>query len=197
MNFIDTAKAYIKQGFSVIPVNSRKNPSIPKWGLYQVRPMTDSEIEKYFKDCYGIALLCGGKSRVVAIDFDLKYDLTGTLFNRYKELVPNKLLKKMYVQTTMNGGYHFVFKAPKSKLFGNEKLASRGTTPYERDKTYKAAFRDPETRDKATKVAYNDKSRVLIETRSGNEKAAGGYVLVYPTVGYKKCIWKNSRNNRK
>ena len=189
-DFREEAKRYIEAGFSVIPVNERKNPSIPKWGLYQVRVMTDKEIEKYFSDCFGIALLCGGKWGVVAIDFDLKYDLTGNVYDRYKEIVPNELLKKMYVQTTKNQGYHFAFKAPNTRMFGNEKLASRQTTAYERDLTYKEAFNDPETRDKAYKIMYNDKSRVLIETRSGNKEAAGGYILVAPTEGYKRIFGK-------
>jgi hypothetical protein len=59
-DFREEAKKYIEAGYSVIPVNERKNPSIPKWGLYQIRVMTDNEIDKYFANCFGIALLCGG-----------------------------------------------------------------------------------------------------------------------------------------
>ena len=184
------AKQFINAGYSVIPVNSTKNPSIPKWGLYQVRVMKDEEIERYFKDCYGIALLCGGPWRVVGLDFDLKYDLTGTLWDRYKKEIPKEILEKMYVQTTKNKGFHMAFKAPSEKLVGNEKLAARGTTAYERDETYREAFNDPETRDKATKIADKDRSRVLIETRSGSNKAAGGYIVISPTEGYKKVFGK-------
>src|SRR5690606_5045467 len=149
-----------------------KQPAISRWGVFQITAMTNEEVEKYFKDCWGIALLCGGKWRVVGLDFDLKYDLTGTLFNRFKKELPKELLKKMYVQTTMNKGYHFVFRAPNTRLRGNQKLASRATTPYERDETYRDAFDDPKTRDKATKIAHGDKSRVLIETRSGTKEVA-------------------------
>jgi hypothetical protein len=185
-DFRDRAKKWIEKGYSVIPVNSRKNPSIPRWGVYQTRTMTNDEIEQYFKDTFGIALLCGGKWGVVGLDFDLKYDLTETLFERYKEIVPKEILKKMFVQKTKNDGYHFIFKAPASRMFSNQKLASRYTTAYERDRTYREAFADPETRDKATKIAHNDKSRILIETRSGSKEAAGGYVLISPTEGYSR-----------
>ena len=189
-DFRKIAKQYIDAGFAVIPVNARKNPSIAKWGIYQIRTMTDKEIEKHFINTFGIALLCGGRWRVVAIDFDLKYDLTSTVWDRFKELAPTELLKKMFVQSTMNDGYHLIFKAPSTRLFGNEKLASRYTTAYERDVTYRESFNDPKTRDIASKIAYNDKSRILIETRSGSIEAAGGYVLICPTEGYSKIYGK-------
>lgn len=190
MDLIKKAKQFVDAGYSVIPVNSTKNPAIPQWGIFQVRAMTHEEIEKYFKGAWGIALLCGGEWGVVGLDFDLKYDLTNTLFDRYKEKVPNSLLKKMYVQTTKNQGYHLAFKAPASRLTGNKKLASRGTTAYERDNTYRQAFDCPSTRDMATKIAHNDKSRVLIETRSGSPTTAGGYILIAPTQGYTKVFGK-------
>jgi hypothetical protein len=179
------ARKYIAGGFSVIPVTSSKNPAVAKWGQFQARVMKEWEITKYFKDAFGIGLLCGGKWRVVGLDFDLKYDLTGTLWERFREKLPNKIASRMWAQTTKNGGYHLVFKAPATKLVGNEKLACRETTAYERDKTYRESFDDPETRDKATKIADNDRSRVLIETRSGTKEAAGGYIVIAPTEGYK------------
>lgn len=183
-NYIKIAKKYSRSGYSVIPVTSEKVPAIRDWSTFQVRTMTEVECEKYFKDCFGIALLCGGSKGVTGLDFDIKYDLTGDLFERFKEEVPKKLLKKMYVQSTKNGGYHMLFSC--SKVEPNQKLASRYTTCYEKDWTYKEAFKKEETRDIALKIAINDKSRVLIETRGGKEKVSGGYVLMAPTPGYEK-----------
>lgn len=190
MDYRKQAKQFIDAGFSVIPVNETKQPAISRWGVFQITVMTNEEVDKHFKDCWGIALLCGGPWRVVALDFDLKYDLTETLFDRYKKEIPKELLKKMYVQTTMNKGYHFAFRAPATRLRGNEKLASRSTTAYERDQTYRDAFDDPNTRDKATKIANNDRSRVIVETRSGSKDVAGGYILVSPTPNYNKVYGK-------
>lgn len=181
-NIIDIAKKYSKAGFSVIPVTSEKVPAIKEWGRFQTRPMTDSECEQYFKNCWGIALLMGGAKKCSAIDFDLKYDLTGDLFSKYKEATPQELLKKMYVQSTKNDGFHFVFSC--KKVEGNQKLASRHTTEYEKHHTYMEAFNDPKTRSKALKIALNDRSRVLIETRGGTEQVSGGYVLIPPSPGY-------------
>lgn len=181
-NYIRTAKAYSKEGYSVIPVTSEKVPAIRNWGIWQTRPMTDIECEQHFQDCFGIALLMGGTKRLTAIDFDLKYDLSTDLFDRFKKSLPVELLKKMYVQTTKNGGYHFVFSSP--IVEPNQKLASRYTTADEKHQTYIKAYQDPQNKDKALKMALNDKMRVLIETRGGSNTICGGYVLISPTSGY-------------
>jgi hypothetical protein len=181
-NYIDLAKAYSRKGYSVIPTTSEKVPAIRNWGIWQTRPMTEEECEQHFKDCYGIALLMGGVKRLTAIEFDLKYDLSADLFDRFKSTLPNELLKRMYVQTTKNRGFHFVFSSP--VVEPNQKLASRHTTADEKHQTYMHAFQDPKNKDKALKMALNDKMRVLIETRGGSNAICGGYVLVAPTPGY-------------
>lgn len=187
-DYIRTAKAYSKEGYSVIPVTSEKVPAIRNWGIWQTKPMTEAECEQHFKDCYGIALLMGGTKRLTAIDFDLKYDLSADLFNRFKKALPVELLSKMYVQTTRNGGYHFVFSSP--IVEPNQKLASRYTTADEKHQTYMKAYQDPKNKDKALKMALNDKMRVLIETRGGSSTVCGGYVLISPTTGYKHLYGK-------
>lgn len=182
---IEIAKQYSHHGFSVIPVSpTTKNPTIGDWIKFQTRPMTDIECEKYFKGATGIALLCGGKKRVFALDFDTKYDLSGDLWERYKEMIPVEILKKLMCQKTQSGGYHLLAMIPESRIRGNEKLASRYTTAYEKHQTYLDSYRAPKTRDKALKVASNDKYRVLVETRGGTPTACGGYVLMAPTKGY-------------
>lgn len=183
-NYVAIAKKYSEAGYSVIPVTSNKNPAIREWKEFQERPMTDKECEKYFRDCYGIALLCGIKN-VTALDFDLKYDLSGDLFDRFKEKIPKDLLKKMFVQSTKSGGYHFAFSC--TKVEGSKKLASRYTTAFETHSTYMENFNDPLTRDKALKIASNDKTRVLIETRG-----VGGYICISPTPNYNKVYGKLS-----
>ena len=182
MNYVEIAKKYCKAGFSVIPVTANKVPAIKEWKQFQTRPMTDGECEKYFKNCYGIALLCG-VNNVTALDFDLKYDLSLDIFDRFKSKIPKDLLKKMYVQTTKSGGFHFVFTC--QTLENNQKLACRYTTSYERHITYMENFQNPLTRDKALKIASNDKARVLIETRG-----KGGYICINPTPNYKKVYGK-------
>ena len=181
--FIEIAKSYSKAGFSVIPINQDKNPAIRSWQEFQNRPMTEQECEKHFLKCHGFALLGGTQKNITFLDFDLKYSLTSDFFDRYKALIPNELLSKMYVQKTRNNGFHFAFMC--DKVENNQKLASRYTTPLEKHETYLESFNNPKTRDKALRIASLDSVRVLIETR-GN----GGYCLMSPTKGYEHVYGK-------
>ena len=183
-NYIKLAQTYSKAGFSVIPVSVTKIPTIREWREYQNRPMTSDECEKYFDNAHGIALLCGGKNHLTAIDMDLKNDLSGDLYERFKKRVPNNILKKMYVQKTQNGGYHFVFSCP-DKIEPNQKFASRFTTADERHQVYIENFENPLTKDKALKIASNYISLVTIESRG-----EGGYICIAPTKGYEHVYGK-------
>ena len=185
-DFVKLAKAYSNEGYSVIPVGTNKVPTIKGWREFQKRVMTDEECELNFSKAYGMALICGGVNNITALDFDLKYDFSGDLIDRYKAKIPRSLLKKMFVQKTQSGGYHFVFSCPHI-LEGNQKLASRFTTADEKHRTYIEYFENPITKNKALKVASNDTSRVLIETRGD-----GGYILISPTKGYEKIYGKIS-----
>lgn len=182
----ETAKQYIKNGLWVIPITSMKQPSISNWTELQTRPMTEKEIEKSFKKCHGMALLMGGSPRLFAVDFDLKYaDHTHpNLYEDIKNKIPREILEKTYVQKTVNGGYHWIYKVPKNCLFGNEKFANRYTTFAEKMKIFKEYSEDPKTRDDSFKIACNYKSLVLVESRSGSEERCGGYALMPPTPGY-------------
>jgi hypothetical protein len=181
-NYIELSKKYSKAGYSVIPVTSEKIPAIRDWSQFQTRPMTEKECENYFSNSWGIALLMGGSKKTTAVDFDLKYDLSGDLFDRYKKALPEDLLRKMFVQTTKNKGYHFIFSS--DVVEPNQKLASRYTTEYEKHNTYMEAFNDTKTRSKALKIASNDKVRVLLETRGGSTTVSSGYVVMSPSPGY-------------
>lgn len=181
--FIEIAKSYSEAGFSVIPINQDKNPAIRSWQEFQNRPMTEQECEEHFKKCHGFALLGGTQKNITFLDFDLKYSLTSDFFDRYKALIPNELLSKMYVQKTRNNGFHFAFMC--DKVENNQKLASRYTTPFEKHETYLESFNSPKTRDKALRIASLDSVKVLIETRGH-----GGYCLMSPTKGYEHVYGK-------
>lgn len=179
------AKGYARKGFSTIPVDAHKQPAIFSWNKYQTKPMTDAEIdEAYEKDnVFGIALLTGGTNKITAIDFDLKYDLTETLFNEYKRKIPVELLKKMLVHTTKNDGFHFIFQC--DIIEGNQKLAQRETNDKEVYDAFKREVKIVGVK-KAMEIAIRDKVRVLIETRGGEAQKSGGYVVIPPTEGYTK-----------
>jgi len=136
-----------------IPVEN-KRPTVLNW-------QTSTE---EFEITGDRGLVCGILSdKVEAIDFDSKYDLTGTLFNRYCEMVKSYdplVLKSLTVQKTANSGYHLIYRC--ETIEGNLKLASRPVTTEEK-------LKDPHL-----------KCMVLIETRG-----EGGQIVVEPTHGYK------------
>jgi hypothetical protein len=188
-DFRDLARQYIKNNLWVIPVNANKQPSIKNWKDLQTRPMSEIEIEKYFKKCFGIALLCGGKPKVELIDWDLKYDLSGDFYDRVKKDIPDEIKRKVFLQSTKNKGFHWIYKLEEISMSGNQKLACRYTTAYEKHQVYLEHFKNPINRDNAMKIAINDSSRVLCETRGGTIDFCGGYGLIAPTNGY-EVIYK-------
>ena len=122
-------------GLQFIPVDEAKRPIPKAW---------QTTIKKYdLTNVVGVGLVCGEPSgSVEALDFDLKYDLTNTLFDRYKREISaldKNLLKKVVVQKTRSGGFHFIYRC--SKLGGNTKLARRPTTDEEKQETYERTYK--------------------------------------------------------
>ncbi|HYH13676.1 MAG TPA: bifunctional DNA primase/polymerase [Flavisolibacter sp.] len=169
------------EGLQFIPVDKTKKPIPANWQK-TAKQYDLSNVE-------GVGLVCGTLSgNVQAIDFDLKYDITGKLYEHFKRLVNENfpdLLKRMVVQKTKNGGFHWIFRC--DTVEGNLKLASRFTSETEKQATYKATYDleidkhgDKEKAELiASKAAKNDKVRVLIETRG-----EGGQIVCWPTDGY-------------
>jgi len=134
----------------LIPINEKKIPLVKEWQTSTV---------KHELNGYGVGLVCG-HDNIEAIDIDLKYDLTGTLFERYKRAIndlDNTLLNKLVVQKTVSNGYHFVYKCV--TIEGNKKLANRPANDQEK--------------------LTGEKVKVLIETRG-----IGGYIAIVPTPKY-------------
>lgn len=168
-----------------IPINEKKIPIVKGWQT--------SRNKHDLTKCYGVGLVCGKSSEfegamMEVIDIDLKYDISGTLFTRFKNLIhemDSELLKKIVVQKTRSGGYHFIYRC--NKIEGNLKLANRPTTEQERQETYKETYEkeslagktDEDAKKVAEKSSANDKVRVLLETRG-----LGGYIAIAPTQGY-------------
>ena len=109
----------------LIPINEKKVPLVKDW---------QSSSEEFELNGYGVGLVCGKLSdNIEAIDIDLKYDLTGTLLQRYSDEIKNispELLSKLVVQKTVSGGYHFIYRC--NTIEGNKKLAQREATEQEK-----------------------------------------------------------------
>jgi hypothetical protein len=182
-DYIKIAKKWSKAGYSVIPVNSEKNPAISVWIQFQRRPMTPEECELHFKDVWGIALLMGTDKKLTALDLDLKYSLDKFFLGNYKKKLGKKLLSQFYVQSTKNKGMHFVFSS--DKIENNMKLASRETSPEEKNEVYVDNYENLRTRGKALKIAMHYKSLAFLETRG-----EGGYIVMAPSPGYESIYGK-------
>ncbi len=174
-----------------MPVLENKRPIHTQW------EKTKKQYD--FSNAKAIGLVCGSISgNVEAIDIDLKYDITGTLYEDYKKAINDidkTILSKLVVQKTISNGYHFIYRC--ETIAGNQKLAQRETVLSEKqhtyDKSYDRAIKEATQSNKivaddtiivqAKKVAENeaksDKVRVLIETRGDK-----GYIACYPTKGY-------------
>ncbi len=164
-----------------IPVNNKKIPTVKEWQTTQKKHDLSKSV--------GVGVVCGRLSGgLEAIDVDLKYDLTGKLFEQYKRLINDSdkgLLQKLVVQKTKSGGYHLIYRC--ATIAGNVKLANRPTTDEEKkytyDQTYKAELisnpDDVKAKAAAEKAARLDKVRVLLETRG-----EGGYIVCFPSEGY-------------
>ena len=159
---IKAANYYAKQGFSVIPIGDNKRAVFP-WTEFQNKIMDEATIKAQFNNdrCKNIAIIGGYVSGgLEIIDVDLKYDVSGTLWDRLQDALKD-LMPLLYVVQTKSGGYHLYYRC--EEVEGNQKLAMRNATKEELKETPHA------------------KEVVLIETRG-----EGGYVLAPPSDGYIK-----------
>lgn len=154
---IDLSRFY-DAGYSILPCDPQhKKPRIKSW-----KPLLESiNRNTSFRVDDSIGLICGKVSgNIEIIDFDLKYDITGSLYSNFCEMVDAHnpdLISKLVIQKSKNGGYHFLYKC--ATVLKNQKLAKRPATIEEQK--------------------IGEKEKVLIETRG-----EGGYVVIAPSVGY-------------
>lgn len=167
------AKKLIEWGYSVIPVNDKKQPMVAFKRSGYTQSLPGGELDVLYTQSHGIAIIAGEVSgNLICIDVDLKYDLSGDLMTRLKdrllEVIPD-FFDRVVLQQTRTGGFHLIFRVDcDAKVGGNKKLAMRNTTDAELDD------------DRANNPKLKKSERVLIETRG-----EGGYFLIAPTPGYK------------
>jgi hypothetical protein len=174
-------------GFLPIPCRRKDKPSLAWKSVTRSSDIYEKSNFAIFDDHrHGyIAVIAGAPSgNVECIDFDLKYDLTGTLFNRFESLLFDNdpfLFRKMVILSTPSGGKHLIYRC--DTVGRNQKLAQRSVTNEEALKAvelnpFVAEGATEEEREEIMQKALNQ-SRVLIETR-----ANGGYFLTFPSPGY-------------
>lgn len=159
---LEAAKFYADNGFSVIATGSTKRAILP-WKEFQDHIANLDQLNYQFTHtkCSGLAVICGAVSgNLEVIDVDLKYDVTGDLWQRFSKEIET-VMPLLYTVKTKSGGYHLYYRC--EFIEGNQKLASRPATPAE------------------IKDNPNEKVKVLIETRG-----EAGYVIAPPTPGYER-----------
>lgn len=113
----------IEAGIRVIPLQEDKTPMKGfRWTEEVLSADEFKDLEGYYEK---IGIACGKASdNIEVIDCDLKNDPGKEMFNMFIETVAYmnpELLPKLTVQSTINGGYHFIYKC--LEIEGNKKLA--------------------------------------------------------------------------
>ena len=149
-------KKYIDQGLNVIGI-SDKRPAEGTWKEWQSKMREPQNVKGT-----GLAIICGAVSgNLEVLDIDLKYDNTGTLYERLKQkinTINSQLINSMLIIKTPSGGYHWFYRCADG-VEKNQKLAMRPPT-------------EEEQKGRETQL-------VLLETRG-----EAGYVASLPTKGY-------------
>lgn len=107
---------FLEWGLNPIPL-TEKIPQIKGWE----KPRTPQEVDSYDYTAVGVCTgtVSGG---LEAIDFDLKYHKEPKAFlEKWKSKVGVDLLKKLTVQSTINEGYHFIYRC--QQIEGNKIMA--------------------------------------------------------------------------
>lgn len=111
------AKEYLNYGLNPVPVGDDKIPIRKKHNT----SITLEEIDNYewFNIGVSTGIVSGG---LEVLDFDLKNaEDPNKVMQMFKSKVPKEILKKLVVQTTPSGGYHFIYRC--EDVSSNKKIA--------------------------------------------------------------------------
>lgn len=122
--YINTDKVEKQQEFnlSIIPVNTNKLP-FGQWKQYQTQIAPVKNWHHHFKKEGYVGIITGKISGdLEAIDIDTKNDPEKRVFSDYCSIIGEELLRKLLIQKTPSGGYHFIYRCP-VEISKNKKLA--------------------------------------------------------------------------
>ena len=97
---------------SIFPVSKQKQPT-GKWKHLQSEIAPISTWNDHFKNDGYVGIITGKVSQnLEVIDIDVKNDPSKTIFNEYTSIIPEELYSRLLIQTTVNAGYHFIYRCP-------------------------------------------------------------------------------------
>jgi len=126
---LDTCLNLLDKGFSLIPVNDKKQ-SLIKWEPYKTKAMDKSEFTNFYDlhDCKMIAVVCGYNGLEV-LDVDAKVivstDERRKFWKDFTTIVNDNIEDfkyKFVIVKTINNGYHLIYRTTKKE--GNKKIAT-------------------------------------------------------------------------
>lgn len=102
-NILEAALKYAEQGFSVIPISTKKKPLV-SWAEFQNRKATEEEIKKWFAEFINpnIGIVTGEISNLLVVDCD-----TTEAIKQIEELLPDNF--EGPISNTPRGGRHYYF----------------------------------------------------------------------------------------
>ena len=110
-------------GLSIIPVSTNKIPFKP-WSEYQSKITPISLWHSHYLNQGTVGIITGQISgNLECIDIDIKNDPLKTIITDYTNLIPPDLLKRLIIQSTPSGGFHFIYRCPDASIDKNLKLA--------------------------------------------------------------------------
>ncbi|MEM3908168.1 MAG: bifunctional DNA primase/polymerase, partial [Nitrososphaerota archaeon] len=116
---IEEAMMYLKEGYSIIPLQPRDKRPVINWEEYQKRRPTEQEVREWFKDGNNnIGIICGKVSgNLVVFDFDDQEYMPFVI-----EDIDETAKKTMVVRT--GKGFHVYYRIPdvSSKKLPNLKI---------------------------------------------------------------------------
>ncbi|MGL4781727.1 MAG: DUF3987 domain-containing protein [Bacteroidales bacterium] len=119
---------FLALDFAVLPVTIRGGEKSPACSKEDVAKLQMKQLDNIvFRANIGIF---AGKASggLEVLDFDTKYDTTGTLWQDFKDHceMADIDLDKFYIVQTMSGGYHIYYRC--EKIEGNKKIARKADT---------------------------------------------------------------------
>jgi len=107
----EQAKALLKKGFSIIPIDTKTKKPLIIWEGLQSTKAVETEVEGWFKQWpeAGVGIITGRLSNLLVFDIDPRHEGKKELFEKYKTVTCR----------TGGGGWHYYFRFPKGEKIRN------------------------------------------------------------------------------